>query len=119
LGAALRANLEHYKQLEAQARDAERRLAALDAICGQGERIAQERRHVPGQPPPTRDLHEANLGIHRVTIEKYEPLVRALFEAVRNVDRKPGGKLPAREPLVTGGATSVHLPHNLRPAAPG
>lgn len=42
--AALQANLEHYKQLEAQARDAERRLAALDAICGQGERIAQERR---------------------------------------------------------------------------
>ena len=60
--------------------------------------------YVPGQPPPTRDLHEADLGIDRATIEKYEPLVRALFEAVRNVDRKPGGKLPAREPLVTGGA---------------
>jgi hypothetical protein len=60
--------------------------------------------YVPGQPPPTRDLHEADLGIDRATIEKYEPFVRALFEAVRNVDRKPGGKLPAREPLVTGGA---------------
>jgi uncharacterized protein YPO0396 len=42
--AALQANLEHYKRLEAQARDAERRLEALDAICSQGERIAQERR---------------------------------------------------------------------------
>ncbi len=42
--AALQANLEHYKRLEAQARDAERRIAALDTICGQGERIAQERR---------------------------------------------------------------------------
>ena len=42
--AALQANLEHYKQLEAQARDAERRLRALDEVCAQGERIAQERR---------------------------------------------------------------------------
>jgi uncharacterized protein YPO0396 len=42
--AALQSNLEHYKRLEAQARDAERRLEALDAICSQGERIAQERR---------------------------------------------------------------------------
>jgi energy-coupling factor transporter ATP-binding protein EcfA2 len=42
--ATLQANLEHYKQLEAQARDAERRLAALDAVCAQGERIGQERR---------------------------------------------------------------------------
>ena len=42
--AALQANLEHYKQLEAQARDAERRLRALDDVCAQGERIAQERR---------------------------------------------------------------------------
>lgn len=41
---ALQANLEHYKQLEAQASDAERRLAALDAVCAQGERITQERR---------------------------------------------------------------------------
>lgn len=40
----LQANLEHYKRLEAQARDAERRLAALDAVCTQGERIVQERR---------------------------------------------------------------------------
>lgn len=42
--ASLQANLEHYKQLEAQARDAERRLAALDEICELGERIAGERR---------------------------------------------------------------------------
>ena len=42
--ASLQANLEHYKRLEAQARDAERRLAALDTICSLGERIAQERR---------------------------------------------------------------------------
>lgn len=42
--ASLQANLEHYKRLEAQARDAERRLGALEAICVQGERIALERR---------------------------------------------------------------------------
>jgi uncharacterized protein YPO0396 len=41
---ALQANLEHYKQLEAQAREAEQRLVRLDAVCAQGERIAQERR---------------------------------------------------------------------------
>jgi len=41
---SLQANLEHYKQLEAQARDAERRLQALDEVCAQGERIVQERR---------------------------------------------------------------------------
>ena len=42
--AALQANLEHYKQLEAQARDAEQRLGRLDGVCLQGERITQERR---------------------------------------------------------------------------
>lgn len=42
--AALQANLEHYKRLEAQAQDARRRLAALDEVCAQGERIAGERR---------------------------------------------------------------------------
>ncbi len=42
--AALQANLEHYKQLEAQARDAEQRLARLAGVCSQGERIVQERR---------------------------------------------------------------------------
>jgi uncharacterized protein YPO0396 len=41
---ALQANLEHYKQLEAQAREAEHRLTRLDAVCAQGERITQERR---------------------------------------------------------------------------
>jgi uncharacterized protein YPO0396 len=41
---ALQANLEHYKQLEAQAREAEHRLVRLDAVCAQGERIVQERR---------------------------------------------------------------------------
>jgi uncharacterized protein YPO0396 len=41
---SLQANLEHYKRLEAQASDAGRRIAALDAICEQGERIAAERR---------------------------------------------------------------------------
>lgn len=41
---SLQANLEHYKQLEAQAREAEHRLARLDGVCAQGERIVQERR---------------------------------------------------------------------------
>lgn len=41
---ALQANLEHYKQLEAQSREAEHRLSRLDGVCVQGERIAQERR---------------------------------------------------------------------------
>jgi uncharacterized protein YPO0396 len=42
--AALQQNLEHYKRLEAQAHDAERRLTALDGICAQGEKIGAERR---------------------------------------------------------------------------
>jgi len=42
--AALQANLENYKKLEGQSRDAEQRLAALDRICDQGERIAGEQR---------------------------------------------------------------------------
>ena len=42
--AALQANLENYKKLEAQSRDAEERIAALKVICEQGERISGERR---------------------------------------------------------------------------
>ena len=42
--ASLQANIEHYKRLEAEARAAERRIADLDAICAQGERILQKRR---------------------------------------------------------------------------
>ncbi|MBN1208214.1 MAG: AAA family ATPase [Myxococcaceae bacterium] len=42
--AALQANIEHYKRLEAEARAAERRIADLDAICAQGERILHKRR---------------------------------------------------------------------------
>lgn len=42
--AALQANLEHYKRLEGEVREAERRIAALDAIVGEGERIGGERR---------------------------------------------------------------------------
>jgi uncharacterized protein YPO0396 len=41
---ALRANLEHYKRLEGEAKQAEERLVALDEIAADGERIAQERR---------------------------------------------------------------------------
>ncbi len=40
--AALQANLENYKKLEAQSRDAEERIAALSRICDQGERIGEE-----------------------------------------------------------------------------
>ncbi len=42
--AALQANLENYKKLEAQAGDAEERIAALRRICEQGDRISAERR---------------------------------------------------------------------------
>ncbi len=42
--AALQANLENYKKLEATSRDAEERIAALTRICDQGERIRDERR---------------------------------------------------------------------------
>jgi uncharacterized protein YPO0396 len=48
--ASLQANIEHYKRLEAESRAAERRIADLDAICAQGERIVQKRR--------TADSHE-------------------------------------------------------------
>ncbi len=42
--AALQANLENYKRLEAQAKDAEARIAELDRICALGDRIASEQR---------------------------------------------------------------------------
>jgi energy-coupling factor transporter ATP-binding protein EcfA2 len=41
--ATLQANLEHYKRMEAQAKDAEVRITALDEICALGDRIAVER----------------------------------------------------------------------------
>jgi uncharacterized protein YPO0396 len=46
--ASLQANLEHYKKLEAQAKDAERRLDSLEKICVVGARLAQERASAEG-----------------------------------------------------------------------
>lgn len=42
--AALQANLEHYKRLEGEAKDAERRIEELEAIAREGERIRSEQR---------------------------------------------------------------------------
>jgi uncharacterized protein YPO0396 len=42
--ASLQANLENYKRLEGKAKEAEERVAALDGICAQGERLRTERR---------------------------------------------------------------------------
>ncbi|MBZ5726796.1 MAG: hypothetical protein LAP87_17590 [Acidobacteriia bacterium] len=42
--AALQANLEHYKRLEAEARDAQRRIEELNQIVAMGEKIEAERR---------------------------------------------------------------------------
>ena len=42
---ALQRNLEHYKKLEGQAKDAEDRIAALTSICELGRRIDREREH--------------------------------------------------------------------------
>src|SRR5262249_43668754 len=44
--ASLQANLEHYKKLEAQAKDAECRLDSLEKICVMGARLARERANV-------------------------------------------------------------------------
>jgi energy-coupling factor transporter ATP-binding protein EcfA2 len=83
---ALQQNLEHYKRLEGQAQDARRRLAALDAICEHGERIAQERR--------TLDSHRyiylrADVDIAdekaRTLGERHDEAVRLAGEAERSV----------------------------------
>jgi len=42
--AALQANLEHYKRLEGEAKEAERRIAELEEIVGEGDRICTEQR---------------------------------------------------------------------------
>jgi uncharacterized protein YPO0396 len=42
--ASLQTNLENYKRLEGKAKEAEERVAALDGICAQGEKIHTERR---------------------------------------------------------------------------
>jgi hypothetical protein len=63
--------------------------------------------YVPGRLPPTQDLHDADLGIDRGTIEKYEPLVEKMFEAVRNADRRPEAKSPGRVPPAADGARAV------------
>jgi uncharacterized protein YPO0396 len=44
--ASLQANIEHYKRLEAEAQQAERRIVQLDALCEKGEQIVQRRRVV-------------------------------------------------------------------------
>lgn len=41
---SLQANLENYKKLEAEAREAEKRIASLDEVCAQGAKIDSERR---------------------------------------------------------------------------
>jgi len=50
---------------------------------------------------------DADLGIDRGTIEKYEPLVEKMFEAVRNADRRPEAKSPGRVPPAADGARAV------------
>jgi len=65
--------------------------------------------YVPGEPPVTLDLHEADLGIHRATVEKYEPFVRAMFEAMRHLERKPEVKLPGRVSLVADQSRGASL----------
>ena len=42
--AALQSNLEHYKRLEGEAKDAERRITELEEVVAEGERIESERR---------------------------------------------------------------------------
>ena len=44
--AALQSNLEHYKQLEGEAKEAEKRIAELEEVVAEGERIDSERRTV-------------------------------------------------------------------------
>jgi len=91
--ASLQANLEHYKRLEAQARDAERRLAALDTICALGERIAQERR--------TAESHRYMA--LRADVELAETHVRdvdgRLAEAARTLDEIAGALDRARDQI--------------------
>jgi uncharacterized protein YPO0396 len=41
---ALQSNLEHYKRLEGEAKDAEMRIAELEEVAAEGERIESERR---------------------------------------------------------------------------
>jgi hypothetical protein len=65
--------------------------------------------YVPGERPVTLDLHEADLGIHRATVDKYEPFVRAMFEAVRSMERKPAAKLSGRGPLVADQSRGASL----------
>lgn len=43
---ALQSNLEHYKQLEGEAKEAEKRIAELEEVLAEGERIESERRTV-------------------------------------------------------------------------
>src|SRR5205085_7038256 len=42
--AALQSNLEHYKRLEGEAKEAEKRIAELAEVVAEGERIETERR---------------------------------------------------------------------------
>lgn len=72
--------------------------------CFQLLRLAD---YTPGEPPVTQDLHEADLGIHAATIQKYEPYVQRMFAAVRDPDRKPEGKLPSRTGLASAAGGHV------------
>ena len=82
--AALQANLEHYKQLEAQARDAERRLRALDEVCAQGERIAQERRTAESH------RHLAMQAEREMCAERARAAATAIAETEAPSGRTPG-----------------------------
>jgi energy-coupling factor transporter ATP-binding protein EcfA2 len=79
--ASLQANLEHYKQLEAQARDAERRLAALDAVCAQGERIAQERRTAESHRSMTLQAEQEIAADHRWALDAEVARIEARQQA--------------------------------------
>ncbi|MCC7385223.1 MAG: hypothetical protein IT384_25470 [Deltaproteobacteria bacterium] len=81
--AALQANLEHYKRLEGEARQAEARLATLDEIVRDGERIRAEQRTVESHRylELRSDLEAAELALAevRMNIERSEAEHRELI----------------------------------------
>lgn len=90
--AALQSNLEHYKRLEGEAKDAEARIAELEEVVAEGERIESERRtaesHRYMELHAESDRSRAQVESLEARIEEAESELKALQARAESIRRE-------------------------------
>lgn len=89
---ALQSNLEHYKRLEGEAKDAEARIAELEEVVAEGERIESERRtaesHRYLELQAESDRSRAQAESLEARIEEAESELKALKSRAESIRRE-------------------------------